>query len=116
MTGLTGTGATGVEHLLEESGLGREWGILLGDTGGDGRLLLLKNGFFEYGLKGSDLLHSIVGLARAFGVVLRLGVEVSDELAVGVRAPSRADDDDDDEVLGDSERGHPWSCKSSIEE
>jgi hypothetical protein len=53
--GLNGVGATGVGLLLEESGGERdsaaecELGRLLGDTGGDGRLVL-KNGFFEQSL------------------------------------------------------------------
>ena len=51
--GLTGVGATGVGHRLDDSGGERdsvrecELGTLLGETGGDGRLCL-KNGFREY--------------------------------------------------------------------
>jgi hypothetical protein len=121
LIGLTGVGATGVGHLLEESGGERdsaaecELGRLLGDTGGDGRLLL-KNGFFEYS-PNSCVLNSTGGDGGGFGVVLRSGVtERSEELAVGVMTPpSYPELDDEDGVLGESARGHPCSCKSSIE-
>lgn len=122
VTGRTGVGATGVGHLLEESGGERdsapecELGRLLGDTGGDGRLVL-KNGFLEY-CPNSCVLNSTGGVGGdggGFGVVLRSGVETSDELAVGVATPSYAEDDDEDEVLGESDRAQSWSCKSSIE-
>jgi hypothetical protein len=118
--GRTGVGATGVGHLLEEESGGDrdsaaecELGRLFGDTGGDGRLLL-KNGFLEY-CPNRCVLNSTGGDGGGFGVVLRSGVERSEELAVGVTTPSNAEDDDEDEVLGDASRGHPWSCKSSIE-
>ena len=48
--------------------------------------------------------------------MLRSGVEKSEELAVGVMTPpSYPEDEEEDGVLGESDRAHPWSCKSSIE-
>jgi hypothetical protein len=114
LIGLTGVGATGVGHRLEESGGDREsaskceLGVLLGETGGDGRLGL-KKGFLEY-CPNSCVLNSTGGDGGGFGVgvVLRSGVDdKSEELAVGVMTPaSYPEDDDEDGVLGESERGH----------
>lgn len=112
LIGLTGVGATGVGHRLEESGGDRdsarecEFGMLLGETGGDGRLAL-KNGFLEY-CPNSCVLNSTGGDGGGFGVVLRSGVERSEELAVGVMTPpSYPEDDDEDGVLGESDLCHP---------
>jgi hypothetical protein len=120
LRGLTGVGATGVGHRLDESGGDRdsarecELGMLFGETGGDGRLGL-KKGFLEY-CPNSCVLNSTGGDGGGFGVVLRLGVEISGELAVGVATPpSYPEDDDEEGVLGESDLCHPWSCKSSIE-
>ena len=114
-----GDGATGVGQRLEESGGERdsvakcEFGMLLGDTGGDGRLGL-KKGFLEY-CPNSCVLNSTGGDGGGFGVVLLSGVERFDELAVGVMTPSSYPEDDEDGVLGLSDRAHVCSCKSSID-
>ena len=111
LMGLTGVGATGVGQRLEESGGDREsaseceFGVLFGETGGDGRLGL-KKGFLEY-CPNNCVLNSTGGDGGGFGVVLRSGVETSDELAVGVMAPPSYPEDDEDGVLGESDRAHP---------